>query len=329
MLKRRVRFMFTGSIVLAALSVLAATAHANDAGTFPDKPMRLIVTFPPGGGTDVLARLVATELSQNVGQPVIVENRPGASGNIGAELVAKSPPDGLTMLVVNSSYAINPAVFRKMPFDARNDLKGVIEIATVPSVIAVPTGSKIQTLAELIEAAKSGKSVSYASCGTGTPQHLAGELLKLAAGANLTHIPYKGCAPAITDVLGGQVEVSINTLANTVPHLKSGKLRALAVTSKARVPLLPEVASVQELGINGYDVDQWFGFLVPAKTPRAIVSKLNTDIAKIMDRPDMKQKLAERGFVVTTSTPEEFQRLIRDDLDRFEQVARKIGLSMD
>lgn len=329
MLKRLHRLVPAGGLVLAALFAPATPAHANDAGAFPDKPMRLIVTFPPGGGTDVLARLVATELSQSVGQPVVVENRPGASGNIGAELVAKSPPDGLTMLVVNSSYAINPAVFRKMPFDARNDLKGVIEIATVPSVIAVPVGSKIQTLADLIDAGKVGKSISYASCGTGTPQHLAGELLKMASGANLTHIPYKGCAPAITDVLGGQVEVSINTLANTVPHLKSGKLRALAITSKARVPLLPEVASVQELGISGYDVDQWFGFLVPAKTPSAIINKLNTEIAKIMERPDMKQKLAERGFVVTTSTPEQFQRLIRDDLDRFEQVARKIGLTMD
>ncbi len=329
MLKRLVRLLFAGGTVLVAMSGLALKVHAGDVGNFPDKPIRLIVTFPPGGGTDILARLVATELSQSVGQPVIVENRPGASGNIGAEAVVKSPPDGLTMLVVNSSYAINPAVFRKMPFDARNDLKGVIKIATVPSVIAIPTSSKIHTLAELIEAAKAGKSISYASCGSGTPQHLAGELLKLSTGANMTHVPYKGCAPAMTDVLGGQVEVSINTLANTVPHLKSGKLRALAVTSKTRVPLLPEVASVQELGISGYDIDQWFGLLAPAKTPPAIVGKLNAEIAKIMERPDMKQKLADRGFVAATSTVEEFQRTIRNDLDGYEQIARKIGLSMD
>ena len=329
MLTRFTRFFGASAAALVALSGLAFQAQANEAAGFPDKPLRLIVTFPPGGGTDILARLVATDLSQSLGQPVIVENRPGASGNIGAEIVVKSPADGLTMLVVNSSYAINPAVFRKMPFDARNDLRGVVKIATVPSIIAVPASSKFQTLAGLIAGAKMDKSISYASCGSGTPQHLAGEMLKLSTNANMTHVPYKGCAPAITDVLGGQVEVSINTLANTMPHVKSGKLRALAVTSKARAPMLPDVPTVDESAIPGYDVDQWFGFLVPTKTPAAIVGKLNTEIAKIIDKPEMKQKLAERGFIAASSGVEEFQRIVRDDLERYDQVARKIGLTMD
>ncbi|MGH6625398.1 MAG: tripartite tricarboxylate transporter substrate binding protein [Burkholderiaceae bacterium] len=327
--KSLIRWGRAGCAALLGIAGLAGQAHAVDPASFPDKPMRLIVTFPPGGGTDALARLIATELSQSVGQPVIVDNRPGASGNIGAEAVAKSPADGLTLLVVNSSYAINPAIFRKLPFDARNDLKGVILIASTPSVIAVPTSSKVRTLGELIESAKAAKPVSYASCGNGTPQHFAGELLRMSTNIHFVHVPYKGCAPALTDVLGGQVEVSINTLANTVPHLKSSKLRALAVTSKARVSLLPEVPSVQDLGVSGYDVDQWFGFLVPAKTPPAIVDKLNAEIGKIVARADIKQKLADRGFAAATSTPDEFQRIIRGDIDRFEQAARQIGLTAD
>jgi tripartite-type tricarboxylate transporter receptor subunit TctC len=318
-----------GCAALLGIAALAGPAHAADPHSFPDRPMRMIVTFPPGGGTDVLARLIATELSQHLGQAVIVDNRPGASGNIGAEAVAKSAGDGLTLLVVNSSYAINPGIFRKLPFDARNDLKGVIMFASTPSVIAVPTSAKERTLGELIQSAKAAKSISYASCGNGTPQHFAGELLRMSTQANLVHVPYKGCAPALTDVLGGQVQVSINTLANTMPHVKNNRLRALAVTSKARVPLLPDVPSVQESGVGGYDVDQWFGFLVPARTPPAIVDKLNAEIGKIVARADFRQKLADRGFAAATSTPEEFQRIIRADIDRYELVARQMGLTAD
>ncbi|WP_042877695.1 tripartite tricarboxylate transporter substrate binding protein [Cupriavidus necator] len=314
------------ALLLFGLSAMPARAEAN---AFPNKPIRMVVTFPAGGGTDALARVIGAEIGKSLGQPVVVDNRPGASGNIGAEFVAKSAPDGYTLLVVNSSFAINPGVFRKLQFDPRNDFSAIITFASVPSVIAVPPGSKIRSFSDLLAAGKSSTVPTYASCGNGTPQHLAGELLKLSAGIDLLHVPYKGCAPAIADVLGGQADVSINTLTNTVPYLKSNKLRALAVTSKARSPLLPDVPSVSELGIAGYDVDQWFGILAPAHTPAPVVEKLNAEIARAVARPDIKASLAQLGFATTTSTPAEFQKLVNADIDRWKKLTAKINLRVD
>ncbi|URF05531.1 tripartite tricarboxylate transporter substrate binding protein [Cupriavidus campinensis] len=299
------------------------------ASTFPQKPIRIVVTFPAGGGTDALARLIGTDIGKSMGQPVVVDNRPGASGNIGAEFVAKSPADGYTLLIVNSSFAINPSVFKKLQFDPKADFSAVITFASVPSVIAVPYTSKIRTFNDLLAAGKSGAPPSYASCGNGTPQHLAGELLKVSAKVDMLHVPYKGCAPAMADVLGGQADVSVNTLTNTVPYLKSNKLRALAVTSKTRSPFLPDVPTVSELGVPGYDVDQWFGILAPAHTPPEIVQKLNAEIAKAMAKPEIKASLAQLGFATTTSTPAEFQKLVTTDIDRWQKFATKINLLVD
>ncbi|MGO4329926.1 tripartite tricarboxylate transporter substrate binding protein [Cupriavidus sp. 2TAF22] len=324
-----VRSIVSLSLLGAALLGMPALASASIAKDFPQKPIRLVVTFPAGGGTDILARVIGAEVAHSLGQPVVVDNRPGASGNIGAEFVAKSASDGYTLLAVNSSFAINPAVFRNLPFDPGKDFSAVISMASVPSVIAVPVGSKIQTFGDLLSAARSARPPSYASCGNGTPQHLAGELLKISAKVDMLHIPYKGCAPALADVLGGQADISINTLANTVPYLKSHKLRALAVTSRSRSPLLPEVPSVSELGVAGYDVDQWFGILAPANTPPEIVQKLNQAIARAVAKPEIKANLAQLGFATANSTPAEFQKVVASDIERWKKLAAQIGLRVD
>ncbi|WP_454724868.1 MULTISPECIES: tripartite tricarboxylate transporter substrate binding protein [Cupriavidus] len=318
-----------GAMLATAPARAGAKPGAGRAGPFPQRPIRLVVTFPPGGGTDTLARIVGTELGHSLGQPVVVDNRPGASGNIGAELVARSPADGYTLLVVNSSFAINPAVFGKLPFSPRGDFRAVIAFASVPSVIAVPAHSPIHGLPDLLAAGRSPHPPSYASCGNGTPQHLAGELLKISAHTDLLHVPYKGCAPALTDVLGGQAEVSINTLTNTLPYLKSGRLRALAVTSRQRSPFLPDVPTVSEQGLPGFDVDQWFGILAPARTPPEVVRKLNAEIARAVARPEIRTNLAQLGFAATYSTPDEFQGVVDADIARWQKLATRIGLRAD
>lgn len=324
-----VRSLASLLFVAGSLATVPGRAEASIASTFPQKPIRIVVTFPAGGGTDSLARLLGADISKSLGQPVVVDNRPGASGNIGAEFVAKSPADGYTLLIVNSSFAINPSVFKKLQFNPRSDFSAVITFASVPSVIAVPSHSKLRSFADLMAASKSGSPPSYASCGNGTPQHLAGELLKASAKIDMLHVPYKGCAPAIADVLGNQADVSINTLTNTIPYLKSNKLRALAVTSKARSPFLPDVPTVSELGVAGYDVDQWFGILAPANTPPEIVQRLNAEIARAIAKPEIKASLTQLGFATTTSTPAEFQKLVNADIDRWQKFTARISLLVD
>ncbi|MEM5433236.1 tripartite tricarboxylate transporter substrate binding protein [Cupriavidus oxalaticus] len=324
-----VRSLASLLFVAGSLATVPGRAEANIAGTFPQKPIRMVVTFPAGGGTDSLARLIGADISKSLGQPVVIDNRPGASGNIGAEFVAKSPADGYTLLIVNSSFAINPSVFKKLQFNPKSDFSAVITFASVPSVIAVPSHSKLRTFNDLLAAGKSGTPPSYASCGNGTPQHLAGELLKVSAKIDMLHVPYKGCAPAIADVLGNQADISVNTLTNTVPYLKSNKLRALAVTSKARSPFLPDVPTVSELGVAGYEVDQWFGILAPAHTPPDIVQKLNAEIARAIAKPEVKAALTQLGFATTTSTPAEFQKLVSADIDRWQKFTTKINLVVD
>jgi tripartite-type tricarboxylate transporter receptor subunit TctC len=317
------------AVALAGLMCASALADDRSPASGAGKSIRFVVTFPPGGGTDVLARMIAAELAKTTGQTIIVENRPGASGNIGADQVAKSAPDGTTLLVVNSSYAINPGVFTKMPFNPARDLRGVVQFAATPSVIAVPENSPIRTLGDLVALAKTSKSPSGASCGYGTPQHLAIATLEVMSRAQINHISYKGCAPAMTDVVAGQVDFGVNTLANSVPMVTSKKIRALAVTSKSRAAALPEVPTVAELGFPGYDVDQWFGFLAPAKTPDPVVAKLYRDIAQIISRPDVTAKLVAGGYTVSVSDPDTFQATIVNDIDRFGKVAKEIGLSLE
>lgn len=309
---------------------VAAIAPAAAARGYPSHPITIVVTFPPGGGTDLLARRLGAALQQDLGQSVVVENRPGASGNIGAREVAQAAPDGYTLLMVNSSYAINPGVYRDLPFSPRHDLKGVINVAFVPSVLAVPAGSPFHSLADALAAAgQGGKALTYASCGNGTPQHLAGEMLRIASGRLLQHVPYKGCGPALTDVLSGQVGMGIITASSAAPFLASGRLRALAVTSPRRSELMPSVPTVAEQGFPGFSLDQWHGLLVPAATPPAIIARLNAAVAAIMNRADTRQALLQLGYSPTASTPQAFQTLIEEDIDRFGQLTARIGLHAD
>lgn len=296
---------------------------------YPAHPITIVVTFPPGGGTDLLARRIGASLQTQLGQAVVVENRPGASGNIGARLVAEAPPDGYTLLMVNSSFAINPGVYRNLGFSPKQDFAAVINVAFVPSVFVAPAGSPLHTLDDALAAALPGKPLPFASCGNGTPQHLAGEMLARATGAVLQQVPYKGCGPALTDVAAGQVAMGVVTASSAAPLIAAGKLRALAVTSPKRSPLMPTVPTVAEQGVAGYALDQWHGLLAPAATPRAVIEKLNAAVAKIVSQPDTQAALREQGFTPASSTPREFQSMIHADIDRYTALTASIGLRAD
>ncbi|CAM4040260.1 Bug family tripartite tricarboxylate transporter substrate binding protein [Bordetella tumulicola] len=310
------------------LSATGLNAHAAE--VFPNRPITIIVTFPPGGGTDLLARKLGALMQERLGQSVVVENRPGASGNIGARAVADAPADGYTLLMVNSSFAINPGVYGHLGFDPKADFRAVINVAFVPSVLAVLPDSPYHTLADWMAAGRKPQAIlPFASCGNGTPQHLAGEMLKMKAHLPVLHVPYRGCGPALNDVLAGQVPMGIVTASSASPFLQAGRLRALAVTSPERSVLMSDVATVAEQGMPGYELDQWHGLLVPAGTPEDVVAKLNRTVAQIMKRSDVRRDLLTLGFSPTTSTSGEFQSLISQDIDRFASLTQKIGLRAD
>jgi len=297
---------------------------------YPDKPVHLVVTFPPGGGTDALARLLGQELGKRIGQPVLVENRPGASGNIAAEFVAKSAADGYTLLIINSSFAMNAGLFSKLAFDPIRDFAPVVMLATVPSMVAVHPSVPAKNLRELVALAKSRPGrLSFSSCGNGTPQHLGGEMLKRAAKIDIVHIPYKGCGPALADALGGQVPIAINTVANVMPHVRTGKLRAIALVSPRRYGLAPDVPSVAEFGYRGIDVDQWYAILAPAETPAEVVGFLNREFVAVVADPSVRERMLAASFEPQTSTPERIGKIIRDDVAHWTKIIKDLGVKID
>ncbi|VGO07518.1 putative exported protein [plant metagenome] len=299
------------------------------ARAWPDRTLSILVTFPPGGGTDLLARKLGERLAVKLGVPVVVENRPGASGNIGARAAAEAVPDGNTLLMVNSSFAINPGVYRELPFDPKRDFAPVINVAFVPSAIVVPASSTWRTLADMIDAGRLGEAgVAYASCGNGTPQHLAGEMLHL-AGVSLRHVPYKGCGPALTDAVAGQVPVAVVTASSAAPFIRAGSLRALAITAPARSALMPGVPTVAEQGFPGYALNQWHGLLAPAHTPPERVRVLRDALAGIVADPAMQEQLRQLGFDPTASTSEAFRALVHADIDRYGALTAQLGLRAD
>ncbi len=316
-------------LIVGAISFFQAKADET-AKQFPSKPINITVTFPPGGGTDVLARLIGNHLQDASGHSAIVENRPGASGNLGARYVAGRPADGYSLLMVNSSFAVNPGVFTSLPYDPKKDFAPIINVAFVPSVLVVPPDSPYHTLTDMLNAAKPDKNnVSYGSCGNGTPQHLAGEMLNISANVHITHIPYTGCGPALKDVLGGQVPMAIITASSANAQIKSGKLRALAVTSAERSPLMSNVPTVAEQGYPDYQLNQWHGLLAPADTPPDIQNKIYEEVVKVLDRPEIKEQLASLGYTPARDNPATFKALVNTDIDRFSKLTKEIGLKAD
>lgn len=297
---------------------------------YPIRPIRLVVTFPPGGGTDVLARVLGAQLAEIWHEQVVIDNRPGASGNIGAEIVARAAPDGYTLLMVNSSFAMNAGLYSKLPFDSLRDFTAVARVAMTSGIVAAHPSLNVKNVDELLAVARAqGGKLAYSSCGSGTPQHLAGELLKFMAKAPLVHVPYKGCAPALLDGLSGQVPVLFNTVPNVMPHARAGRLRALAVTAGKRFALEPDLPSVAESGLKGYDVDQWFAVLGPAGMPDAVVEKLNRELVRIVNTPAMRDRFVSQHFVPLPSTSAELGTVLKDDVARWSRLIKQVGIRVD
>jgi len=308
---------------------LAAFAQANAAAdALPAKGMRLVVGYPPGGSTDIAARLVAQRLQAATGATVVVENRAGASGTIGAALVAKAEPDAsLLLFAASPELTTVRATIRNLPYDPTRDFAPITLVGRVPFMLVVHPTVPAKSVKELVALAKARPgALNFASFGTGTSNHLAGELLKLSAGIALTHVPYKGSAPAIADVIGGHVELTFDTIPVTLPQVKGGRLRALAVTMPVRSPLVPEVATMDEAGQKGFVAGTWFGLLAPAKTPAPLVDRLHREVAKILRAPDVGAAFAERGIDPVGNTPQEFRAFIDAQAKTMLQVAERAGL---
>jgi tripartite-type tricarboxylate transporter receptor subunit TctC len=301
------------------------------AQAWPSKPLRLIVPFAPGGTTDVLARLVGQKLADALGQQVLVENKPGAGGNLGTELAVKSPPDGYTLVMsFDGTMAINPSTYRKLPFDPQKDLAPVASVAQVPLLVVVHPGVAAKNLAEFVALARANPGgINYSSAGHGSTGHLTGELFAGRAGLKMVHVAYKGGGQAVQDLLGGQIQMLVTALPTVEGHLKGGKLRALAFTSSKRVPGAPEVPTLAESGYAGFEVLSWYGILAPAGTAPEIVRRLNAEINRILQAPDVRERLAALGTEPTGGTPEQFAETIRADIARWARVVNDAGIRID
>jgi len=312
--------------VLLAVALASASAGAAAQSAFPTRPVRIVVGFPPGGGTDIVARLVAQKLGERWGQPVIVENRPGASGNIGAELVARSAPDGYTLLMAFSSHASNPAL-SKLSFDIQRDFTSITQVGSAPMTIVAHPSLPAKTLGELIDYARANPgAVKFGSSGVGTPVHLAGELMMQLTGVKMVHVPYKGIAPAMTAVLGGEIQITYAAVLSGLQHFKSGRLKPLAVASRARYPALPDVPTAAEAGLPGYEIDFWYALLGPGGLPAPLAGRIQRDVAALLGAPEMKESLAAQGCIAVGGTPEELTALIRREYELWAKVVKTGGV---
>ncbi len=322
-----VRLVSIGATVAFLASLLAGPAHA---AIYPDKPVRLIVPFAPGGGVDGAARPLALGLAERLGQQVVVDNRGGAGGIIGMELAARAAPDGYTLLMTTAGFTAMPGLHKQLPFDPVQDYAPVIVAVSGVYALAVNTSLPVRSVQELIAYAKAnpGK-LTFASAGTGSTIHLAGELFKRSAGVELVHVPYKGAGPALTDLIAGQVQMMFGTALNVIPLAKAGKLRALAVTSAKRSTFVPELPTIAESGLRGYEVDGWYGLAAPAKTPRPIIEKLNADTKAALRSPELIERLRSQGLEPVGGTPEQAAALIRNDVARWTRVIREAGIKTE
>jgi tripartite-type tricarboxylate transporter receptor subunit TctC len=309
---------------LAAALVCMTAAHAQPA--YPQKSIRMVVPFPPGGGTDILARLFGQKMSETLGQPIIIDNRGGAGGTIGTDIAAKAPPDGYTLILVSGSHAINASLYTKLPYDAVNDFAPITQIATSPGILVVNPSLPVKSVKDLIALARAKPGqINYASAGSGTPPHLAGELFKVMAKIDMVHVPYKGNAPAFTDVIGGQVSLIFPTMPSAMPFIKSGKLRPIAVTSAKRSPAAPDIPTIAESGLPGYEATSWYGILAPARTPPQIVARLHDVLVSVIGAPDIKEKLAAQGLDPVGNTPQQFAAVIKSEIVKWAKVVKASG----
>jgi tripartite-type tricarboxylate transporter receptor subunit TctC len=315
------------SHAVAALALLAGIGTAAAEEPFPSKPVHLLVPYPAGGAVDIVGRTLGQQLSERWHQPVVIDNRPGAGGTIASEVAAKAPPDGYTLIVVASGHAINPLLYAKLPYDTFKDFTPITELASSPNVLLVNAASPFRTLADLLaEARRKPGSLSYGMAGNGTSTHLAGELLKHLAKVDLVAIPYKGGAPVLNDLIGGQIPMSFNNIPESLGQIRGGAVRPLGVTTAKRSPVLPDVPTIAEAGVPGYDTGVWWGLLGPAGIPQEIVSKLHDDSVAALQSPSVKDRLLGLGAVTIGSTPAEFDARIRADAESWAPVVKAAGI---
>ena len=318
------------ALALATLFMLAAPMAAQAQAAYPDKPIKFVVPYPPGGGTDVVARIVQQRLQAALGQPIVIDNKGGAGGSLGTDIVAKSAPDGYTVLFTLSSHTINPAIFPKLPFDTIKDFEPVGLVASLPQLLAANMAVPVRTVAEVVAQAKAAPDkFSFASVGNGSPGHLAGELMVLRTGAPMAHIPYRGGSPAVTDVMGGQVPLLWVSIPAAAAQVKAGKLRALAVSTTKRSPAFPDVPTMQEAGVADFEVDSWYAMLVPAKTPRPIIDKLNKALNTVLAEPAIRAQLIEQGADAVGGTPEALGKVIAAEVPKWVKLAKDANIKAD
>ncbi len=314
-----------GAIAALGLVVLATTPAL---AAYPDHPIKLIVPVPPGGGVDILSRAIGAKMTQSMGQPVVVENKAGASAAIGTELLAKSAPDGYTIMMGYSAHATNPIFVPKLPYDTNKDFAAIAHVGYIPLILVVNASSPYTTVQDLIAAARAKPGeLQFASGGAGAGAHLSGELLKTTANVDVVHVPYKGNAPALTDLLGGQVTMMFDTITTALPHVKTGKLRALAVTSPKRSPLAPDIPTMIEAGLPDFDISAWYVMFAPAGTPKDVLARLNAEVNKAIADPDLRRTLGEQGVEFTGGTPEDADRFVHGEVERWSRIIKTKGMT--
>ena len=320
--------LFSG-LVIGALCV-SAMSGAQTTNTYPNQAIRMVVPYPPGGPTDITARVVAAEMSKTIGQSVVIDNRPGASGMIGSEMVTKAAPDGYTLLANASIHVINPSVYPDMRFDAIKDFTPITQLAQVPLVLVVPANSPIKSVKDLVEYAKAnpGK-VNFGSAGSASAQHLAGESFKIAAGIQMQHIPYKGSAPALTDLAGGQLQLMFDSMPSATPMINSGKLRAIAVTTTVRAKARPDLPTIAESGFPGFDISTWYAYWAPKGTPADIIEKLAASAAQALKNPEVIAKYEAMGAEPVGSTPAQFAAYVESEAKKWNDIVKKSGAKLD
>jgi tripartite-type tricarboxylate transporter receptor subunit TctC len=316
--------------LVAALAIFVGPARGADTG-YPNKPIRLVVPFPPGGTTDVIGRLIGQQLSIRLGQQFVIDNRPGAGGSIGTDIVAKAPADGYTLLLGTvASQSINPSLYAHLPYNAAKDFAPISMLGVLPNVLVVNPSLPVHSVQELVALTKAKPgTLTFASGGNGTTHHLAGELFKRMAGVDMTHVPYKGNAPAITDVLGGQISMMFDNINNSLPYIKAGKLRALAVTGAVRAPIVANLPTLAELGFAGYDITAWFALFAPAGTPQPVIERLNIEVNRALRERQVRELLAAEGIEAQSSTPQQLNAFLQTEAVRWAKLVKESGAHID